>query len=107
MANVMLLAGYEKVPIQIVDGPTICWLLRAPGNSSIEGHAGDLLSLIPLMSEAKGVRTDGLYYPLHSETLYFGKPRGVSNLLTREQAEVSLEQGLLLIIHTNIQELAN
>jgi thiamine pyrophosphokinase len=107
MANVMLLAGYEKVPIQIVDGPTICWLLPGPGNSSIEGHAGDLLSLIPLMSEAKGVRTDGLYYPLHSETLYFGKPRGVSNLLTREQAEVSLEQGLLLIIHTNVQELAS
>ena len=107
MANVMLLAGYEKMPIQIVDGPTICWLLPGPGNSSIEGHAGDLLSLIPLMSEAKGVRTDGLYYPLHSETLYFGKPRGVSNLLTREQAEVSLEQGLLLIIHTNIQELAS
>jgi thiamine pyrophosphokinase len=107
MANVMLLAGYEKMPIQIVDGPTICWLLRGPGSSSIEGHAGDLLSLIPLTSETTGVRTNDLYYPLRGETLHFGKPRGVSNVLTREQAEVSLEQGLLLIIHTNVQELAS
>ena len=107
MANVMLLAGYEKVPIQIVDGPTICWLLRGLGSSSIEGHAGDLLSLIPLTSGANGVLTDGLYYPLHGETLHFGKPRGVSNVFTGEQAEVSLEHGLLLVIHTNVQELAS
>jgi len=100
MANVMLLAGYEQPPIQIVDGPTICWLLRGPGISSIEGHPGDLLSLIPLTSQAIGVRTDGLYYPLHGEALHFGRPRGVSNVLTGKQAEVSLEQGLLLVIHT-------
>jgi thiamine pyrophosphokinase len=107
MANVMLLAGYEQVPIQIVDGPTICWLLRGPGSSSIKGQSGDLLSLIPLTSQAIGVRTNGLYYPLHGETLHFGKPRGMSNVLTAEQAEVSLEQGLLLVIHTDVQELAN
>ncbi|HEX6483553.1 MAG TPA: thiamine diphosphokinase [Ktedonobacteraceae bacterium] len=107
MANVMLLAGYEKVPIQIVDGPAICWLVRGPGSSSIEGDSGDLLSLIPLTSEAIGVRTDGLYYPLHGETLHFGKTRGVSNVLTGEQAEVSLEQGLLLVIHSDVQELTS
>ena len=107
IANIMLLAGYEKVPIQLVDGPAVCWLLRGPGSSSVEGHPGDLLSLIPLTSEATGVRTNGLYYPLYDETLYFGKPRGVSNVLTREQAGVYLEQGLLLVIHTDVQELAN
>ena len=107
MANIMLLAGYEKVPIQIVDGPMVCGLLRGPGSSSIEGHPGDLLSLIPLTSEATGVRTNGLYYPLRDETLHFGKPRGVSNVLTREQAEVSLGHGLLLIIHTDVQELTS
>lgn len=107
MANVMLLDGYEKMPIQIVDGPTVCCLARGPGSSSIEGHPGDLLSLIPLTSEAIDVRTDGLYYPLHGETLYFGKTRGVSNVLTGEQAEVSLEQGLLLVIHSDAQELTS
>ncbi len=105
MANILLLAGFETIPIRIIDGPSSCWLLRGPGHSIIHGHTGDLLSLLPLTSEATGVRTTDLYYPLHGETLYFGKPRGVSNVLTQEHAEVSLETGMLLIIHTDITEL--
>ena len=100
IANVLLLAGYDNVPIKIIDGPSTCWLLRGPGSTTIEGQIGDLLSLLPLTGDATGIRTQGLYYPLHGETLRFGKPRGVSNVLTGEQAEVSLESGLLLVIHT-------
>jgi len=100
IANVLLLAGFDTVPIQIIDGPSTCWLLRGPGRTAIEGHAGDLLSLLPLTSDATGIHTQGLYYPLSGETLRFGKPRGVSNMLTGEQAGVSLENGMLLVIHT-------
>lgn len=106
MANILLLAGFETVPLQIVDGSSICWLLRGPGRTAIEGQAGDLLSLLPLTGEAMGVYTSNLYYPLHGETLYFGKPRGVSNVLTSERAEVCLERGLLLVIHTSKEELS-
>jgi thiamine pyrophosphokinase len=105
MANVLLLAGYETPPIRITDGPSTCWLLRGPGQTVITGNTGDLLSLLPLTSEASGIRTENLYYPLHAKTLYFGKPRGVSNVLTQEQAVVSLDKGMLLIIHTNVEEL--
>src|SRR5947208_1442659 len=105
MANILLLAGFETVPIRLVDGPSICWLLRGPGRASIEGQVDDLLSLLPLTGDVTGVSTQGLYYPLHGDILHFGKPRGMSNVLTQEQAEVSLEAGLLLIIHTDIQEL--
>ncbi len=105
VANILLLAGFETVPIRFIDGPSTCWLLRGPGRSTIDGHAGDLVSLLPLTSEASGAYTAGLYYPLHAETLYFGKPRGVSNVLTQEHAEVSLETGMLLIIHTDVTEL--
>jgi thiamine pyrophosphokinase len=105
LANILLLAGFPALPIRIVDGPAVCWLLRGPGNTLINGHAGDLLSLLPLTGEAAGVQTTGLYYPLQGETLRFGRPRGVSNVLTREQASVSLVSGLLLIIHTNSREL--
>jgi len=100
LANVFLLAGFDNVPIQIIDGPSTCWLLHGPGTTTIEGQGGDLLSLFPLAGDANGIRTQGLYYPLHSETLRFGKPRGVSNALTGERAEVSLENGMLLVIHT-------
>jgi thiamine pyrophosphokinase len=105
MGNIMLLAGFEQIPIRIVDGPSTCWLLRGPGHTNILGEKGDLLSLLPLTGDVTGVQTQGLYYPLHRETLYFGKPRGVSNVLTEQQAEVSCEQGLLLLIHTAIHEL--
>ncbi|MGH2494055.1 MAG: thiamine diphosphokinase [Ktedonobacteraceae bacterium] len=100
LANVFLLAGFDNIPMRIIDGPSTCWLLRGPGTTTIEGQPGDLLSLFPLAGDATGVRTQGLYYPLHSETLRFGKPRGVSNALTSERAEVSLVRGLLLVIHT-------
>lgn len=101
MANILLLAGFETPPLHIIDGPSTCWLLRAPGSTSIVGSEGDLLSLLPLTGDARGIQTRGLYYPLRGETLYFGKPRGVSNVLTEERAEVSLESGLLLVIHTS------
>ncbi len=105
MANILLLAGFDTVPIRIVDGPSVCWLLRGPGNFPIDGHAGDLLSLLPLTGNATGVRTNGLYYPLHDETLSFGKPRGVSNVFVAERAEVALEGGILLVVHTDVEEL--
>ena len=105
MANILLLAEFETVPIRIIDGSSICWLLRGPGNSLIDGHPGDLLSLLPLTGDATGVRTIGLYYPLNDETLYFGKPRGVSNVLVQERAEVSLVGGMLLVILTDVEEL--
>jgi thiamine pyrophosphokinase len=105
MANILLLADIETVPAKIVDGPSTCWLVRGPASSVIDGQKGDLLSLLPLTGEASGVRTKGLYYPLHGETLRFGKPRGVSNLLTQEHAEVSLVGGMLLVVHTDTSEL--
>jgi thiamine pyrophosphokinase len=105
MANILLLAGFEGVPITIVDGPSMCWLVRGPGSSAIDGQVGDLVSLLPLKGDASGVRTKGLYYALKGEALSFGKPRGVSNVLIEEHAEVSVEGGMLLVIYTNAGEL--
>jgi thiamine pyrophosphokinase len=105
MANVLLLGDFSTVPLRLVDGPSICWLLRGPGSTHIHGQRGDLLSLLPLTGEAASVHTTNLYYPLHGETLRFGRTRGVSNVLTAEEAQVILESGLLLVIHTAIQEL--
>ena len=102
IANILLLAGIETDPMRIVDGPMTCWLLRGPGSTTIAGQKGDLLSLFPLTSEATGVHTHNLYYALRGETLRFGRPRGVSNVLTSEQGKVSLENGMLLVIHTSM-----
>jgi thiamine pyrophosphokinase len=105
MANILLLAGFEGVPITLVDGPSMCWLVRGPGSTAIEGQVGDLISLLPMTGDASGVHTKGLYYALKGETLAFGKPRGVSNVLIEEHAEVSVEGGMLLVIYTDGVEL--
>ncbi|HXX77277.1 MAG TPA: thiamine diphosphokinase [Ktedonobacteraceae bacterium] len=105
MANILLLAGFKDVPITLVDGPSICWLVRGQGNTAIDGKKGDLVSFLPLTGDASGIRTEGLYYALNNETLSFGRPRGVSNVLTGEHAVVSVEKGMLLVIYTHVEEL--
>ena len=105
MANILLLAGFEGVPITLVDGPSICWHMRGPNSSAIDGKVGDLVSLLPLTGDASGVRTKGLYYALKGEALSFGKPRGVSNVLIEEHVEVAVESGLVLVIYTSVKEL--
>ncbi|HEY4388400.1 MAG TPA: thiamine diphosphokinase [Ktedonobacteraceae bacterium] len=102
IANIFLLADFLSVPICIVDGPSRCWLVQGPGRSTIVGQKGDYLSLFPVTTDARGIYTQGLYYPLQGGTLRFGKARGVSNVLTEPQAEISLEQGMLLVVHTAV-----
>jgi thiamine pyrophosphokinase len=41
----------------------------------------------------------------NGESITFGKPRGVSNVLIEEHAEVTVESGLVLVIYTSVEEL--
>jgi thiamine pyrophosphokinase len=67
--------------------------------TTIQGQAGDIISLVPLSGDVTGVKTIGLLYPLNNETLHQGKSRGVSNELLENIATVSIESGVLLCIH--------
>ncbi len=100
LANLLLPASdsYRKMDIRLVDGKQEIYLLRAGVRHVISGEAGDTLSLIPLIGTAQGVKTDGLEYPLHDESLYFGATRGLSNTLLGGSASVQFEQGALLCV---------
>jgi thiamine pyrophosphokinase len=129
LANVLLLARPELAAVNavIADGPVSVRLLRgagghageqgnrgaeepalrpAPGDGGaqgahlgLEGAAGDLLSLLPVGGDARGVTTRGLVYPLRDETLYMGQARGVSNAFESRTADIWLRAGLLLVVH--------
>jgi thiamine pyrophosphokinase len=58
----------------------------------------DVVSLIPLTTEVLGVCTAGLEYALENETLRIGTTRGISNKFVSDVAEVSVCEGLLLVI---------
>jgi thiamine pyrophosphokinase len=101
LSNVYLLAlpVLQGRDVRLVAGKQEAWLLY-PGEHHIEGAAGDTLSLIPIGGEARGIRTENLYYPLRDETLRFGPARGISNVLQSDTATVSLREGVLLAVHT-------
>ena len=56
------------------------------------------LTLLPVAGPAKGVTTQGLYYPLENATLEVGSSWGVSNRFSSEKAAVTVQEGTLLVI---------
>ncbi len=91
-----LLSGHN---VRLVAGKQETRLLY-PGTTVIDGEPGDTISLVPLTGIARGVRTENLYYPLRDEDLFFGPARGVSNVISAAPAQVSLRDGVLLLVHT-------
>ncbi len=70
---------------------------------AVHTNPGDIISLIPWQGDVRGVRTEGLKYPLAGETLILGQARGVSNLALGEYVSVSLESGSLLFIRYRLE----
>lgn len=101
LANFYLLAMPELrgLDVRAVAGAQALWLAW-PGEHTLTGAPGDLISLIPLTPEASGIVTEGLEYPLRRESLYAGAARGVSNVMLGATARVTFDDGLLFIVHT-------
>jgi len=98
--NVVMLAQmrYAVGDVRLEDGRTQVSVIRRA--RQIQGQAGDTISLLPLDGPALGVVTSGLVYPLEAEDLDPHRTRGISNILAANSAEVRLEHGTLICIHT-------
>jgi thiamine pyrophosphokinase len=99
MANLLLLAHprWRDLDVVLVDGHQRAFLVHRRG--VVEGDPGDTVSLIAVASDARGVTTTGLAYPLTEGVIPFGSALGVSNRLTAPRAEIAVRQGLLLVVH--------
>jgi thiamine pyrophosphokinase len=71
-----------------------------PGQSSLHGRPGDIVSLLPLGGDCDGITTVGLRYPLADEPLSLGSSRGSSNVIEGSDARVTVRQGTLLIVES-------
>ena len=102
IANLLLLCLPELsgVDVRLADGASVVRLLAGGSSVTIDGTAGDYVSLLPITADAEGVTTDGLAFPLHDEPLQQGPARGLSNVMTGARASVSLRSGRLLVVHT-------
>jgi thiamine pyrophosphokinase len=99
LGNLSLLSDPEFIgsDVRIDDGITEAFFITA--KASIQGKAGETVSLIPWGNRVDGVSTDGLVYPLNDETLLPYRTRSISNQMLAETAGVSLKRGLLLCVH--------
>jgi thiamine pyrophosphokinase len=99
LGNLALLTDprLSAVYVRVDDGVEEAWFVR--DRTQVKGEPGEIVSLIPWGGPVTGVTTDGLRWPLRGETLYPEKTRGISNEMLGESASVSIESGLLLIVH--------
>jgi len=105
LANVFLLAHPSLSPtVKLFGKQEVVSLLRGQETITLDGQPGDVVSLLPLVPHTRGITTEHLEYPLREETLEYGTSRGISNVLKGNTARISLQEGLLCVIHTKPQD---
>lgn len=99
IGNLALLSGpgLADLDVRLDDGLEEAFFVRR--SCRIAGTPGDLVSLAPWGREASQVITTGLRWPLKGDRLFPHRTRGISNELVGSRATVSLQSGLLLVIH--------
>ncbi len=98
-ANIQMLAyGAERgLDITLKDSENEAFLMRH-GKMTLPRKSGFSLSLFSYGREADGITISGVKYPLSGGALTNRFPLGLSNEITADYAEITLEKGLLLII---------
>lgn len=98
LANIYLLEYIVKkgIQAQIIDQCNRIYLIDK--KIKLKGKKGDLLSLLPFSDIVKGISTKGVKYHLKNGEMKKENPYGISNVFKDEIAEISIEEGLLLVI---------
>lgn len=99
LANILLLAHpqLKDREITFVDKRQRLWLVH--GHTEVRGSPGDLISIIPIDSQARVLFTSGLRWQLEDDLLPLGPTRGISNEMTADRAEIMVKQGRFICVH--------
>jgi thiamine pyrophosphokinase len=101
LANVGLVTSprFADVQIEALFGDARVSVARGGQEPvEIDGRVGELVTVLPVGGDARGVTTKGLEYPLQGEDLPLGTTRGVSNLVVDTPASVALDEGIVLVV---------
>lgn len=98
LATIHMLANpkFKNIQLRIIEGNQNMYIVR--DHIKLTGKKGDTVSLIPLNGDVTGITTQSLAYTLQGETLRGYNTLGISNVMTKNQAEISLTSGILLVI---------
>lgn len=98
LANILLITDPRlRGRLRAQRGGTTVRALHGGDRLVLDGVPGGTVTLLPL-GDAAGVVTEGLRYSLAGEQLRAGAARGLSNVIERAGASVSLGDGVLIVI---------
>lgn len=64
----------------------------------VSGSKGNIISVIPINGDAKGVTLENLEYPLNDYEMKFSVPLGISNVMISDKCNIKVKNGSLLVI---------
>lgn len=97
LANIFLLETLtrQNIAAKIMDSHNEIYAVTS--KLLINGRPKDLLSILALGTDAKGVTVSGVEYPLANALVKAGSSLGISNVFTGNQVTITLETGCLLV----------
>lgn len=100
LGNIALLGiGLEEgITIQLVDVHNRIRMINKPLQLKRKEQFGNMVSLLPYSGEVKGLTLKGFKYPLQDFTMRGFSSLGISNEIVAEVAEISFEEGNLIVI---------
>lgn len=102
LANIYLLGiGLEKgIAIELVDAYNRIRMIDKTLEINRAEQFGQFVSVLPIRGDARGVTLKGMKYPLWDAVVPSFSSLGVSNEIIDEKAEISVEQGVLLVVES-------
>jgi len=96
MGNIMLLKNclYNNEKAQLANEYNTVFFINS--KTVLHGKKGDTVSLIPI-TDCYKISTHNLKYPLFQEDLLLSSTHGISNIMTENTAEISIEKGIMMI----------
>lgn len=98
LANVFLLVKLAAINIKssVINEKNAVYITK--DSIKLAGNKGDIVSLIPVGGDVKGIYTEGLQYKLSGSEIKMGDPLGISNVFIDQQISIKIESGFLLVI---------
>lgn len=100
LSNVMLGASdkYADIDIRLLGDDCVLHIMHPEQIYTIQGQAGQTVSLLPLGGDVEEIHLTGFQYPLIDQTIRLGASLGLSNVHTGDDSTVRFNKGTLLCI---------
>jgi thiamine pyrophosphokinase len=98
LANIHLLRNALRhgIPARITSETQQIFLVDS--SETITDSKGRTVSFLPLTEQVEGISLTGFQYELEEASMEIGKPYGISNVVTGDQALVKVGKGILLAV---------